>query len=122
MRKRTQLFGTVLQATSPDEKAFVEAAAANGIVFTGYTTGEGENGIRCYQLEFRESALNSGLELDEIVQVQYQLDAIIPFSSDRMRMTVMARHPDGTYHIHSKGAEHVILDPEVRRPCLSLIL
>ncbi|CAH8660430.1 unnamed protein product [Dicrocoelium dendriticum] len=47
----------------------------------------------------------------------YFVDAILEFTSTRKRMSVMVRHPDGTCHVHSKGAEVSMLSAEVCTKC-----
>lgn len=115
------------QASSPDEKALVEGAAEQGVVFLRSQPIEGQVNAKTYHVEYRypkdtgnspaersTSSETGYTELPQSVkQVQFIVDAVLPFDSTRKRMSVMVRHPDGTYHIHSKGAETVMLEAEV---------
>ncbi|KAA0184343.1 Phospholipid-transporting ATPase [Fasciolopsis buskii] len=114
------------EASSPDEKALVEGAAEQGVVFLRSQPIEGQVNAKTYHVEYRypkdtgnspaersTSSETGYTELPQSVkQVQFIVDAVLPFDSTRKRMSVMVRHPDGTYHIHSKGAETVMLEAE----------
>ncbi|KAJ8374416.1 hypothetical protein SKAU_G00049960 [Synaphobranchus kaupii] len=79
------------QAASPDEGALVGAARELGWVFLSRT---------------RDS-----LTLSELGQVrQYQLLALLDFTSQRRRMSVLVREPEGTLKLYCKGADIVILE------------
>ncbi|VDP33961.1 unnamed protein product [Schistosoma mattheei] len=95
------------QATSPDEKALVIGAAKLGILFMGTSLNENNSHSRIYRLEY-DQCLQNGSGQSEIME--YSIDAILEFDSFRKRMSIMAKHPDGTYHIHSKGAESSIFE------------
>ncbi|CAH8437280.1 unnamed protein product [Heterobilharzia americana] len=90
------------QATSPDEKALVIGAAKLGIRFMGSSVNENNSSSRIYRLEYDNDTSNSS---DQPLIMEYTIDAVLEFDSVRKRMTVMAKHPDGTCHIHCKGAE-----------------
>ncbi|KAF5403642.1 Phospholipid-transporting ATPase [Paragonimus heterotremus] len=99
----------VYEASSPDEKALVEGAANQGVAFIGKRPVEGEISCSCYTLEsYNTCETAQGKEHED-----YFVDAVLEFTSERKRMSVMVRHPDGTYHIHSKGAESAMLSPEI---------
>ncbi|CAH8435997.1 unnamed protein product [Schistosoma turkestanicum] len=93
------------QATSPDEKALVIGAAKLGVIFMGTSVNENSSASRTYRIEY-DQCLRNGSDQPEIME--YSIDAILEFDSFRKRMSIMAKHPDGTYHIHSKGAESSI--------------
>ncbi|XP_036207102.1 probable phospholipid-transporting ATPase IF isoform X10 [Myotis myotis] len=77
-------------ASSPDEKALVEAAARIGVVFIG-----------SYE-ETMEVKILGKLE-------QYKLLHILEFDSDRRRMSVIVQAPSGEKFLFAKGAESSIL-------------
>uniref|UniRef100_A0A8D1Q498 Phospholipid-transporting ATPase n=1 Tax=Sus scrofa TaxID=9823 RepID=A0A8D1Q498_PIG len=77
-------------ASSPDEKALVEAAARFGIVFIGNSE------------ETMEVKTLGKLE-------RYKLLHILEFDSDRRRMSVIVQAPSGEKLLFAKGAESSIL-------------
>ncbi|XP_036304480.1 phospholipid-transporting ATPase IF isoform X7 [Pipistrellus kuhlii] len=77
-------------ASSPDEKALVEAAARIGIVFIGNSE------------ETMEVKILGKLE-------RYRLLHILEFDSDRRRMSVIVQGPSGEKFLFAKGAESSIL-------------
>ncbi|XP_035873634.1 probable phospholipid-transporting ATPase IF isoform X3 [Phyllostomus discolor] len=77
-------------ASSPDEKALVEAAARMGIVFIGSSE------------ETMEVKTLGKLE-------RYKLLHILEFDSDRRRMSVIVQAPSGEKFLFAKGAESSIL-------------
>ncbi|CAK6955283.1 phospholipid-transporting ATPase IC [Scomber scombrus] len=81
----------VYQAASPDEKALVGAARELGWVFL-YRT--------------RDFIVVSELGVTR----QYQLLALIDFTSQRRRMSVLVREPEGGLKLYCKGADIVILE------------
>ncbi|CAG5864928.1 unnamed protein product [Menidia menidia] len=81
----------VYQAASPDEEALVGAARELGWVFLSRT---------------RDSVVVS--ELGAVRQ--YELLALLDFTSSRRRMSVLVREPDGALKLYCKGADVVILD------------
>ncbi|XP_061093824.1 phospholipid-transporting ATPase IC [Conger conger] len=79
------------QAASPDEGALVGAVRELGWVFLSRT---------------RDS-----LTLSELGQArEYQLLALIDFTSQRRRMSVLVRDPEGNLKLYCKGADIVILE------------
>ncbi|XP_036374982.1 phospholipid-transporting ATPase IC [Megalops cyprinoides] len=81
----------VYQAASPDEGALVGAARDLGCVFLSRT---------------RDS-----LTLSEQGNTrQYQLLALLDFTSQRRRMSVLVREPEGGLKLYCKGADIVILE------------
>ncbi|XP_055074307.2 phospholipid-transporting ATPase IC [Misgurnus anguillicaudatus] len=79
------------QAASPDEEALVCAARELGWVFLSRT---------------RETLTISELGLTR----NYQLLALIDFTSKRRRMSVLVREPGGDLKLYCKGADIVILE------------
>ncbi|KAK2497659.1 hypothetical protein MC885_019972 [Smutsia gigantea] len=77
-------------ASSPDEKALVEAAARIGIVFIGSSE------------ETMEVKILGKLE-------RYKLLHVLEFDSDRRRMSVIVQAPSGEKFLFVKGAESSIL-------------
>lgn len=79
------------EAESPDEVALIEAAAKNGVVLKairGRTT--------LIEIDGREE--------------QYEALAVLGFTSDRKRMGVILRFPDGSIHLLIKGADNKIME------------
>ncbi|XP_008305292.1 phospholipid-transporting ATPase IC [Cynoglossus semilaevis] len=81
----------VYQAASPDEGALVGAARELGWVFLSRT---------------RDSVVISELGVTR----QYQLLAVLEFTSKRRRMSVLVREPEGGLKLYCKGADMVILE------------
>ncbi|KPP57971.1 hypothetical protein Z043_124252 [Scleropages formosus] len=87
----------VYQAASPDEEALVGAAREMGWVFLSRT---------------RDS-----LTLSELSHIRhYQLLALLDFTSQRRRMSVVVRDPEGVLKLYCKGADIVILE-RLRQDC-----
>ncbi|TGZ74703.1 hypothetical protein CRM22_000806 [Opisthorchis felineus] len=99
----------IYEASSPDEKALVEGAAQHGVVFVGVEPVEDSISTKRYKIEYRPDGSTND---NAVEQKSYLVDAVLEFTSERKRMTVMVRYPDGTFHIHSKGAESTMLTPE----------
>ncbi|XP_058493944.1 phospholipid-transporting ATPase IC isoform X1 [Solea solea] len=81
----------VYQAASPDEEALVGAARELGWVFLSRT---------------RDFVVVSELGVTR----QYQLLALLDFTSKRRRMSVLVREPEGGLKLYCKGADMVILE------------
>jgi len=80
----------VYQGPSPDEVALVEAARNVGFVFRERT--------------------NTGIMLDMLGhEVQFEVLNVMEFSSERKRMSVVARSRDGTLRVFCKGADNIML-------------
>ncbi|KAF8567541.1 hypothetical protein P879_09987, partial [Paragonimus westermani] len=105
-------------ASSPDEKALVEAAANLGLSLVSTLPDPVDNETRRLIIERRLPVEDMDTVIEhqkqQVEKLEYLVDAVLEFDSVRKRMTVMARHPDGTFNIHSKGAESSMLEPEVR--------
>ncbi|XP_060708204.1 phospholipid-transporting ATPase IC [Hemiscyllium ocellatum] len=85
----------VYQAASPDEGALVTAARNFGFVFLSRT----QNAITISELGVTRT---------------YEVLAILDFNSDRKRMSIILRTPEGQIKLYCKGADVVIyerLDP-----------
>ncbi|XP_022615153.1 phospholipid-transporting ATPase IC-like [Seriola dumerili] len=87
----------VYQAASPDEEALVGAARELGWVFLSRT---------------RDFIIVSELGVTR----QYQLLALLDFTSKRRRMSVLVREPEGGLKLYCKGADIVILE-RLQRDC-----
>ncbi|XP_035997230.1 phospholipid-transporting ATPase IC [Fundulus heteroclitus] len=81
----------VYQSASPDEEALVGAARELGWVFLSRT---------------RDFIVVSELGVSR----QYQLLALVEFTSKRRRMSVLVREPEGGLKLYCKGADIVILE------------
>ncbi|XP_048196575.1 phospholipid-transporting ATPase IK [Perognathus longimembris pacificus] len=79
------------QAASPDEEVLVTAARNLGYVFRS-----------------RTQDTITVLELGE--ERVYRVLAMMDFTSDRKRMSVLVRNPEGSICLYSKGADTVILE------------
>ncbi|XP_075579594.1 phospholipid-transporting ATPase IK [Pelecanus crispus] len=86
----------VYQAASPDEEALVLAARNLGYIFLART----QDTITISELGKRRT---------------YKVLAMLDFNSDRKRMSVLVRDPQGTIRLYTKGADMVILERLQRR-------
>jgi len=89
----------VYQASSPDELALVQRAADMGFVFKQRT-------FDTVTIDSRGNSLT------------YEILNMIEFNSNRKRMSVIARCPDGNIRLYCKGADAVIVPrllPEERK-------
>uniref|UniRef100_A0A8C2YQA1 Phospholipid-transporting ATPase n=1 Tax=Chinchilla lanigera TaxID=34839 RepID=A0A8C2YQA1_CHILA len=84
------------QAASPDEEALVTAARNFGYVFLSRT----QNSITLVELG------------EERV---YEVLALMDFNSDRKRMSVLVRTPEGSICLYTKGADTVIFERLYKR-------
>ncbi|CAI5773158.1 phospholipid-transporting ATPase IB [Podarcis lilfordi] len=81
----------IYQASSPDEGALVKGAKKLGYVFTGRTP---------------DSVIIDALGKEET----YEILNVLEFSSDRKRMSVIVRTPEGHLRLYCKGADNVIFE------------
>ncbi|XP_062484174.1 phospholipid-transporting ATPase IK isoform X3 [Pezoporus occidentalis] len=81
----------VYQAASPDEEALVLAARNLGYIFLART---------------QDTITISELGKKRV----YKVLAMLDFNSDRKRMSVLVRDPQGTIRLYTKGADTVILE------------
>ncbi|XP_036385778.1 phospholipid-transporting ATPase IC [Megalops cyprinoides] len=81
----------VYQAASPDEGALVTAARNFGFVFLSRTQDT---------ITIRE--------MDE--EMTYEMLALLDFNSDRKRMSIILKFPDGRIRLYCKGADTVIYE------------
>ncbi|XP_062452576.1 phospholipid-transporting ATPase IK [Rhea pennata] len=86
----------IYQAASPDEEALVLAARNLGYIFLART----QDTITISELGVKRT---------------YKVLAMLDFSSDRKRMSVLVRDPEGTIRLYTKGADTVILERLHRR-------
>ncbi|KAM4657419.1 phospholipid-transporting ATPase IK-like [Amazona ochrocephala] len=81
----------VYQAASPDEEALVLAARSLGYIFLART---------------QDTITISELGKKRV----YKVLAMLDFNSDRKRMSVLVRDPQGKIRLYTKGADTVILE------------
>uniref|UniRef100_A0A8D0CE00 Phospholipid-transporting ATPase n=1 Tax=Salvator merianae TaxID=96440 RepID=A0A8D0CE00_SALMN len=81
----------IYQASSPDEGALVKGAKKLGYVFTGRTP---------------HSVIIDALGEEET----YEILNVLEFSSNRKRMSVIVRTPEGQLRLYCKGADNVIFE------------
>ncbi|XP_051900164.1 phospholipid-transporting ATPase IC [Pristis pectinata] len=81
----------VYQAASPDEGALVTAARNFGFAFLSRT----QNAITISELGIKRT---------------YEVLAILDFNSDRKRMSIILREPEGKIKLYCKGADTVIYE------------
>ncbi|XP_062898737.1 phospholipid-transporting ATPase IC isoform X2 [Mobula hypostoma] len=81
----------VYQAASPDEGALVTAARNFGFAFLSRT----QNSITISELGIKRT---------------YEVLAILDFNSDRKRMSIILREPEGKIKLYCKGADTVIYE------------
>uniref|UniRef100_A0A671Q051 Phospholipid-transporting ATPase n=1 Tax=Sinocyclocheilus anshuiensis TaxID=1608454 RepID=A0A671Q051_9TELE len=79
----------VYQAASPDEGALVTAARNFGFVFLSRT----QDTITIMELDHEET---------------YEVLALLDFNSDRKRMSIILRFPDGRIRLYCKGADTTV--------------
>ena len=79
------------KASSPDELALVSAARMFGVELQGR---DDEQGV----------ILNNHGKIEV-----YQILNILEFSSNRRRMSIIARYPNGKLYVLCKGADHILL-------------
>ncbi|NWY70654.1 AT8B3 ATPase, partial [Erithacus rubecula] len=86
----------VYQAASPDEEALVLAARSLGYTFLART--------------------QDSITIRELGRTRtYEVLAMLDFNSERKRMSVLVRDPQGTIRLYTKGADSVILERLQRR-------
>lgn len=95
------------QASSPDEKALVEACAKMGLVFVG-------DEADVLHIKLRESCVKRNVksvhgEVAREAVVKYQRLAVLEFTSDRKRMSVIIKDAQGQIWVYTKGAESHVL-------------
>ncbi|KER29685.1 hypothetical protein T265_03782 [Opisthorchis viverrini] len=103
-------------ATSSDEKALVEGAAKLGLVLISTDPDPEKAGARRLVIKRQPRQIaedNDGDCITSAPTEEYVIDATLEFDPQRKQMTVMVRYPDGTFHIHSKGAETRLLEPKI---------
>ncbi|KAG5453204.1 Phospholipid-transporting ATPase IG [Clonorchis sinensis] len=98
------------EATSPDEKALVEGAAKLGVSLISTQPHPNIQGGRLLVLQRQDFSEKTSCRGTGTTTEEYIVDATLEFDPIRKQMTVMVQHPDGTFHIHSKGAETAILE------------
>ncbi|KAH8418901.1 hypothetical protein KR222_003800 [Zaprionus bogoriensis] len=91
------------QASSPDEKALVEACANLGIVYTGDDDEVLRVRIVPPHLDYKRPIINSKPREDCFHRLN-----VLEFTSDRKRMSVIVRDAAGKKWIYTKGAESYV--------------
>jgi phospholipid-transporting ATPase len=89
----------VYESQSPDETALLNSMRNNGSKLVSRIKG-------FLSVEFLYP--RSGQVQDPIVEQHLQL-AVLEFSSDRKRMSLIARAPNGKIYLYSKGADNIML-------------
>ncbi|XP_055585323.1 phospholipid-transporting ATPase IF isoform X2 [Uranotaenia lowii] len=107
------------QASSPDEKALVEACARMGLVFVG-------DDADVLHIKLRESCVKRNVksvygEVPKEEVVKYTRLGVLEFTSDRKRMSVIVRDAQGQVWLYTKGAESHVL-PLCTRTASGLII
>ncbi|EDW82269.1 uncharacterized protein Dwil_GK25212 [Drosophila willistoni] len=100
---REVIFSLDYQASSPDEKALVEACANLGLVYTGDDDEILRVRIVPPHLDYKRP-FTIGKPKEESF---YRLH-VLEFTSDRKRMSVIVRDEDGKKWIYTKGAESYV--------------
>ena len=86
--------GTIeLNASSPDEQAFVAGSYCLGVQFLG--------------MDYETNIIKLNV-LGEIVELRVL--HVIPYESSRKRMSMVVQMPDGSIVLYCKGADSVLLD------------
>ncbi|XP_055617498.1 phospholipid-transporting ATPase IF isoform X2 [Toxorhynchites rutilus septentrionalis] len=102
------------QASSPDEKALVEACAMMGLVYVG-------DDAEVINIKLRESCVKRNVksvygEAPKEELVRYQRLGVLEFTSDRKRMSVIVRDVQSQIWLYTKGAESHVLPLCTRTP------
>ncbi|XP_053678428.1 phospholipid-transporting ATPase IF [Anopheles nili] len=95
------------QASSPDEKALVEVCARMGLVYVGDDGDQMQ--IKLRRTCVRENVRSRLGEIPDEELVQYQRLAVLEFTSDRKRMSIIVRDTYGQIWLYTKGAESHVL-------------
>ncbi|XP_037918794.1 probable phospholipid-transporting ATPase IF isoform X4 [Hermetia illucens] len=90
------------QASSPDEKALVEACANLGIYFVGE-----ENDILTLNIASSSGTVQFG-QYGPVNQMFYKRLHVLEFNSDRKRMSVILQDQKGEVWVYTKGAESYV--------------
>eukprot|EP01087_Luapelamoeba_hula_P011161 TRINITY_DN3003_c0_g1_i1.p1 TRINITY_DN3003_c0_g1~~TRINITY_DN3003_c0_g1_i1.p1 ORF type:complete len:1289 (-),score=252.87 TRINITY_DN3003_c0_g1_i1:164-4030(-) len=102
----------IYKASSPDEEALCKAAHQFGYSFISRTSGGVTLNISSPGDQKRKSK-NSDSDTDdgeEGEEVLYEQLCMMEFTSDRRRMSVIVRTPDGEIKLLSKGADSVMFE------------
>lgn len=106
--------GILYEGSSPDETALVEAASKNSFVL--HNKSKAATAIKIPLLsKYDPGLLNAGVGQPEInpsgdlVDELYEPLFLLEFNSDRKRMSVIVKTPDGRIHLYCKGADSHIL-------------
>ncbi|KAH8303713.1 hypothetical protein KR018_001973 [Drosophila ironensis] len=97
------IFTLDYQASSPDEKALVEACANLGMVYTGDDDEILRVRIVPPHMDYKRPFSSAKLK-----EETFQRLHVLEFTSDRKRMSVIVRDTDGKKWIYTKGAESYV--------------
>lgn len=102
------------QASSPDEKALVEACAKLGFIFTGddndLVTVKVKRSV--FKRVLRDESMDNARKVfktDNAIVLKYKRLHVLEFTSDRKRMSVIVRDNRGQIWLFTKGAESHVL-------------
>ncbi|XP_037936228.1 probable phospholipid-transporting ATPase IH isoform X2 [Teleopsis dalmanni] len=91
------------QASSPDEKALVEACAHLGLVYTG-----DDDDILRVRIVPPHMDYTRPFSVGKTNEIHFDRLHILEFTSDRKRMSVIVKDENGTKWIYTKGAESYV--------------
>ncbi|XP_035775367.1 probable phospholipid-transporting ATPase IF isoform X1 [Anopheles albimanus] len=89
------------QASSPDEKALVEACARVGLIYTGDADERLTITLDSATVDQQNAAANKSVRFERL--------AVLEFTSDRKRMSVIVADRSGQKWLYTKGAESHVL-------------
>lgn len=91
------------QASSPDEKALVEACAHLGLVYMG-----DDDEILKIRVTPPHMDYSRPFSVGKVNEIQFDRLHVLEFTSDRKRMSVIVKDENGTKWIYTKGAESYV--------------
>lgn len=99
------------EGQSPDEVALVEAARDLGVVLVDRSPRSVTVSLRTPGVDWEAGASYDNMDQYDSAgpDVTYQVLAELPFDSDRKRMSLVLRAPDGDVRLLTKGADTVML-------------
>ncbi|KAJ3205484.1 hypothetical protein HK099_000819, partial [Clydaea vesicula] len=104
--------GYVYESSSPDETALLNSAAHNGFILS--------NKVKIYteiRTTFKYANNNqllgadvgNAIKLQDFNEERFEQLFLLEFNSDRKRMSVIVKNPNGKIHLYSKGADNIML-------------
>ncbi|XP_018795584.1 PREDICTED: probable phospholipid-transporting ATPase IF isoform X2 [Bactrocera latifrons] len=91
------------QASSPDEKALVEASANLGLVYMG-----DDDEVLRIRVVPPHLDYSRPFNVGKVNEIRFNRLHVLEFSSDRKRMSVIVKDENGTKWIYTKGAESYV--------------